>query len=337
MRREWVEAWAEIWARKRILVVGDLMLDRFIWGSVSRISPEAPVPVVRVERESAFPGGAANVARNLLPFVGEVRVVGIAGTGPQGDALLHCYREHGIDTGGVVQHSDFETIVKTRVVARAQQVVRIDRERVQKVEGEAAAEVLRRVEATLEGVDALIIEDYGKGLVTQELMDGVLALAAERGVPVTVDPNPASGLIWKGVLAIKPNRHEAFHVAGLPEQSLEPDPARHPLTGELERRLRERWDCAHLLVTLGEEGMLLLEKGAAPFHAPSRAQEVFDVSGAGDTAIALFTLALLGGASPREAAEAANYASGVVIGKIGTATLTLGELLDSVPAMGSAG
>jgi D-glycero-beta-D-manno-heptose-7-phosphate kinase len=179
--------------------------------------------------------------------------------------------------------------------------------------------------------DAIIFEDYGKGLIVQELKDAVCTLAAERKIVVTVDPNPGNPLDWSGVNAIKPNRSEAFAAAGVPHG----EPADNPLEDgpllEVGRRLIERWDAGQLLITLGEHGMILFEKGQLPYHTPTRAQEVFDVSGAGDTAISLYTLALAAGASAREAADIANHASGIVVGKLGTATVSADELVASFP------
>lgn len=311
---------------KSVLVLGDVMLDRFIWGNVSRISPEAPVPVVRVERESAYPGGAANVARNLLPFAKEVRTMGVIGPGMMGDLLLENLRREGLNTEDLFRDEDYETIVKTRVVARSQQVVRIDREKPKPVHAGVLEQMRQRFAERLSGVDAVILEDYAKGLFDQTLVDFIVSIAKEKGVAVTVDPNPNNPIEWRGVTAVKPNRLEAFHAAGLPDQSLGDDLVHDPVLLEVGRRLHERWACEHLLITLGERGLVLLSKGEAPWQCPPQAREVFDVSGAGDTAIALFTLAMASGAHPREAALLSNLASSIVVGKVGTATISPEEL-----------
>jgi rfaE bifunctional protein kinase chain/domain len=312
---------------RRVLVVGDVMLDRFIRGNVSRISPEAPVPVVHVTREDAYPGGAANVARNLAPFAGNVHVLGVTGTGPLTTQLHDLLTAHGIDTSGLLASDEHETIVKTRVVARGQQVARIDRETIRAPSPALTARALTWLEAKLPEVDAVIIEDYAKGFLTQAFVDAITQRVTARGIPVTVDPNPGNPLHWHQTTAIKPNRKEAFEAAGVP------DPGDVPLTTllaalpPLAGRLREKWDTRQLLITLGEHGMALLEEGQPLYHTPTRAREVFDVSGAGDTAIALYTLALAAGCPATQAAEISNLASGVVVAKAGTATLTPEELL----------
>jgi len=317
-------------ARKcRVLVVGDLMLDRFIWGKVSRISPEAPVPVVEVTHESSYPGGAANVARNLRPFCSEVVVAGRAGDDGSGVDLLRRLEEEGIRADGVERQAEFSTIVKTRVIARQQQVVRVDRERKDPMTSEETESCVARILASLAEVDAVVLEDYGKGFLTSDLVRRVIDGAVAAGKLVTVDPNPNNPQDWRGAQVVKPNRSEAFAAAGVPVT----EPAENPLEDkpllQVGERLREKWGVPNLLVTLGEDGILLISEGEVPYHAPTRAQEVFDVSGAGDTTIALFTLALAGGATPGEAAEIANHAAGVVVGKLGTATLSPQELLES--------
>lgn len=312
-----------------MLVAGDLMLDRFIWGKVSRISPEAPVPVVEVTEESNYPGGAANVARNLRPFCSQVVVSGRVGVDGSGADLLRRLEEERILPGAVMRQTDFPTIVKTRVIARQQQVVRVDRERKDPMTPDEVAEAIRTISAALDDVDALILEDYGKGFLTAGLVRALIDEAARRGLLVTVDPNPTNPLDWRGARVVKPNRGEAFAAAGLPLSDPAEDPLEDEPLREVGRLLLEKWQVDHLLVTLGEDGMMLFSREAPPYHTPTRAQEVFDVSGAGDTAIALFTLALAGGASPEEAAEIANHAAGVVVGKLGTATLTPEELIES--------
>jgi len=311
----------------RLLVIGDVMLDEFVWGRVSRISPEAPVPVVEVVSESSYPGGAANVARNLVEFTPSVDVLGIIGSDLHGRRLRDLLLQERIGTGRLIESDEMPTIVKTRIIARQQQVVRVDRERRFNCDQEMFSKILRIVEAGLPELDAIIFEDYGKGLITQALKDAVVAMCKDRKLIITVDPNPNNPLDWSGVTAIKPNRNEAFASAGVPAT----EPADDPLLDEpllnVGRILLDRWDAGNLLITLGEHGMLLFERGAAPHHIPTRAREVFDVSGAGDTAISLFTLALAAGASAREAAELSNLASGIVVGKLGTATVTAAELL----------
>ncbi len=311
-------------ADRRVLVAGDLMLDEFIWGKVSRISPEAPVPVVSVTGESYYPGGAANVARNLREFTPHAAVMGLAGTDAPGCRLAELLASAGIDTAGVQQDAGTLTTVKTRIIARHQQVVRVDRERaapLTSAQTERAAAYIDRVIATL---DAVIVADYGKGFLTQPLADHLCRAARAHGKILAVDPHPHTSLSWTGATIIKPNRAEAFLAAGLPPS----DDDSH--LAEAGRRLLERWNPAALLITLGEHGMLLFENNAPPYRIPARAKDVFDVSGAGDTAIAVLALALAAGATPSEAAELANRAGGIVVGKLGTATVSVSELQASL-------
>jgi rfaE bifunctional protein kinase chain/domain len=312
---------------KRVLVVGDLMLDEFVWGRVSRISPEAPVPVVEVLRESYYPGGAANVARNLRECGTEAYVMGLIGDDAAGARLRRILEEAGIRHEALQIVSGFQTIVKTRIIARQQQVVRVDRERIwtpsQQIE-ETSTEAIKRL---LPHIDAIILEDYGKGLLQQSFIDKIAQLAA--GKMVTADPNPRNQLRWRGFTAVKPNRGEAFSAANEPWK----EPVEHPTKDKallaVGTKLLRTWAPKQVLITLGDQGMMLFTPGKPPYHIPSRAREVYDLSGAGDTAIAFYTLALLAGATPAEAAEISNYASGVVVAKLGTATVTPDELRDA--------
>jgi D-beta-D-heptose 7-phosphate kinase/D-beta-D-heptose 1-phosphate adenosyltransferase len=317
-------------AAQRILVAGDLMLDEFLWGQVSRISPEAPVPVVEVTSESYYPGGAANVARNLREFTASTSLMGLAGVDPHGDRLLSLLAAGGIDTGAVQRGAAHSTTVKTRVIARNQQVVRVDRERKSPLTPAGTELAIRYLRQHIADLDGIIVADYGKGFLTQPLADAICALAVEHGKVLTVDPHPHTSLAWRGATAIKPNRAEAFLAAGMPPAGREPPALAREAVLEAGRRLLGLWQARSLLITLGEQGMILFESGREPYHTPTRAKDVFDVSGAGDTAIAVLTLALCAGASPAEAAELANRASGIVVGKLGTATATMAELQGSL-------
>jgi D-beta-D-heptose 7-phosphate kinase/D-beta-D-heptose 1-phosphate adenosyltransferase len=313
-------------AGKRILVVGDLMLDEFIWGRVSRISPEAPVPVVDVTGESYYPGGAANVARNVREFTDQVAVMGVMGVDGHGGQLLDLLEGSGIDTSGVQRDAAFSTTVKTRIIARNQQVVRVDRERRTPLTPEQTERAMNHLDGMVAGLDAIIVADYGKGLLSQPLADHICRTARAHGKILTVDPHPYTSLSWPGATAIKPNRAEAFMAAGLPPSNpVAPVLSDQPLL-EAGNRLLRLWKTASILITLGEHGMLLFQSGSQPYPTPTRAKGVFDVSGAGDTALAVFTLGLAAGATPAEAAELANRASGIVVGKLGTATVTAAEL-----------
>ena len=324
-----IEELLKSFKKKRILVIGDVMLDEFIWGKVSRISPEAPVPVVEVTSETAYPGGAANVARNLKEFCAEAHVLGIIGEDRYGTQLRQIMTEMDLAVDCLLQDPTYSTIVKTRIVARQQQMVRVDREVITPVSATLLHSALTRLESIAPNVDAFIFEDYAKGLLSQEFVTQATRIIVATGKVVTADPNPKNPLQWHGLTAIKPNRSEAFRCAEIVENDPDNDFTPQSRLPEVSQRLLEKWQTEHLLITLGENGMVLFERDAEPYHIPTRAQEVYDVSGAGDTAIALFTLALASGTTPREAAEISNHASSVVVGKLGTATLTPTELLAS--------
>lgn len=312
---------------ERVLVIGDLMLDEFIWGRVSRISPEAPVPVVNVTGESYFPGGAANVARNVREFTGNVALMGLVGSDAYGRRLLDLLKSSEVDTSAIQADQSSFTTVKTRIIARNQQVVRVDRDLKAPLTAEQEQRAMRDLDRLMETLDAIIVADYGKGFVTQRLADYVCQSAHSHTKILAIDPHPHTVLSWRGATAIKPNRAEAFIAAGLPASDPKVPVLQDDALLEAAKRLLQRWGTKSLLITLGEHGMLLFEGGAAPYHTPTRAKEVFDVSGAGDTAIAVFTLALGAGASATEASELANVASGIVVGKLGTATVSMAELL----------
>jgi len=316
-------------ASKRILVIGDLMLDEFVWGKVGRISPEAPVPVVEVTGESFFPGGAANVARNLRELIDRVSVIGLTGKDRSGQQLRELLAERKIDISDSLEDEKFPTIVKTRIIARHQQVVRVDREKVASPSAKQVAKVAAAVGKRLGEIDAIIFEDYGKGFLTRELVSQIARQARAAKKIVTADPNPHNLIDWSGMTAVKPNRAEAFLAAGIPSRDLEISPKKDVDLVRAGKELLQKWSVQYLLVTLGEHGMMFFEKGKRPHHIPTKARDVFDVSGAGDTAIAMFTLALVCNATPLEAAQIANHASAVVVGKLGTATVTRDELISS--------
>lgn len=314
---------------KRILVIGDLMLDEFVWGKVGRISPEAPVPVVQVTGESFFPGGAANVARNLREFLDQVSVIGLIGKDRGGQQLRELLAKGKIDVSNAVEDDRFPTIVKTRIIARHQQVVRVDREKITKPSSAQIGKVVAAVKKKLAHIDAIIFEDYGKGFLTRELVSQIAREARAAKKIVTADPNPHNLIDWSGVTAVKPNRAEAFLAAGIPDRDSEAAPKKDVDLVRAGKDLLQKWGIQYLLVTLGEHGVMFFEKGKNPHHIPTKARDVFDVSGAGDTAIAMFTLALAANANALEAAQIANHASAVVVGKLGTATVTRDELISS--------
>ncbi len=316
-------------AEARILVVGDVMLDHFIWGNVRRISPEAPVPVVEVVKETSFPGGAANVARNLATFTRHASLMGRVGKDGEAKKLRDLLAEEGVRTKPLIESSALPTISKSRIIARQQQVVRVDREHIEKLTIADLATAKKRLRALLPEIDAIVIEDYGKGFVTQPLVEMIVSEAAAAKKLVTVDPSPRNPLQWHGATLVKPNRLEAFSAAGVEDHHKPIAPEKDSELITVGQKLLAHWQVPNVLITLGEQGMILFQCGRKPHHIPTRAREVYDVSGAGDTAIALLTLALAAGLNPVEAADVANHASGIVVGKLGTASLTPDELLEA--------
>jgi D-glycero-beta-D-manno-heptose-7-phosphate kinase len=314
---------------KRITVIGDLMLDEFVWGKVGRISPEAPVPVVEVTGESFYPGGAANVARNLREFVGDVAVIGMLGKDRSGRQLRELLAAQSIDTSNAVEDQTWNTIVKTRIIALHQQVVRVDREKIASPSTAQIAKVVAAVRNSIRETDAIIFEDYGKGFLTTELVSRIAHEARAAGKITAADPNPRHSVDWRGITVVKPNRAEAFLASGVPWREPDQAPEEDADLRRAGEALLKKWETKYVLVTLGEHGMMLFQQDESPHYIPTKARQVFDVSGAGDTAISLFTLGLVCTATPIEAAEIANYGSAVVVSKLGTATVTRDELVAS--------
>lgn len=316
--------------KARMLVVGDVMLDHFIWGNVSRISPEAPVPVVEFARESFMPGGAANVARNLAALNTPTELHSVIGCDDAAGKLKRLLEQQRIGCSGMLADGERTTSVKTRVVAHQQQVVRVDRETRTELDGKGLARLLGALELHIAAASAVIVCDYGKGVVTQPLLDALKQRCRAGGVWLSLDPKPVHHLNLAGLSLITPNRKEAFELANVPDDSVR---AANPLADSSLLRVADtllnELGPALLLITLGDQGILLCQRGQKPIHIPTVAQEVFDVSGAGDTVIASFTLAIATGASPLEAAIFSNHAAGIVVGKVGTATVSPEELLAS--------
>jgi D-beta-D-heptose 7-phosphate kinase/D-beta-D-heptose 1-phosphate adenosyltransferase len=316
-------------SQAQILVVGDVMLDTFLWGSVGRISPEAPVPVVELERESSMPGGAANVARNLTALKVGTEIYGVVGKDHAAEQLKRLLTEHHIGCRGLIASTTRPTSVKTRIVAHTQQVVRIDREARDGIDGVESKRLAAALQKSISSAAAVIVGDYGKGVVTQALLEEIKTLCRARGVWLSMDPKPVHQLNLSGLSLITPNRKETFELGRLPDETRNADPLADTNLMRVAERLLAELRPAVLLITLGELGMLLCQRDKAPFHIPTVAQEVFDVSGAGDTVIATFSLAIAAGASPVEAAILSNHAAGIVVGKVGTATVGAEELLAS--------
>ncbi|MBI5644205.1 MAG: D-glycero-beta-D-manno-heptose-7-phosphate kinase [Deltaproteobacteria bacterium] len=314
----------ERFGNTRILVIGDLIMDHFIWGRVKRISPEAPVPVVEVTSESLMLGGSANVVNNIHNLGGKCLVTGIIGRDDDGKKLVNTLKEKGITTEGIITDHKRPTTIKTRVIAHNQQVVRFDREKKDKIEPESTAKVLNYVKRALKSADLVIVSDYAKGLITETLMEETSDACGRMDKFLAVDPKVEHFDYYKGSTIVTPNNLEASLASGV-EIS---DEASLHRAGEV---LFNKLGCEALLITRGENGMSLFEPNSET-HIPTVAQEVFDVSGAGDTVISTLGLALASGASFKEAAVLANFAAGVVVGKVGTATLSPAELLGAVDA-----
>jgi len=311
-------------SRLKALVIGDLMLDHFIWGTVTRISPEAPVPVVRMSRETEMPGGAGNVAVNMAALGAEVHVVGLLGDDAAADRLNSLFQRGPIHTEFTVRSPERPTIVKTRIIAHHQQVVRVDREIPGEIPRALQEQIWRQVERVLPDVQAVVLSDYAKGVVTPFLINRLIPLARRRSLPITVDPKVENFSQYQRVTCVTPNTQEAMESGGMRSLHDEKD------MEKLGQALLKKIKADSILITRGEHGMSLFEKKKPVFHIPTRAREVFDVTGAGDTVISTFTLALAAGASLRQAAELANYAAGIVVGKLGTASVTGPELLKAV-------
>lgn len=309
----------ERFPKRTILVLGDLMVDEYIWGSVSRISPEAPVPVVEVRSESLCLGGAANVTSNIRSLGGKVLIAGLTGDDAIAEWLVESLEDLEVPTEGVLVDKTRPTTIKTRVIAGSQQVVRFDRESIEDISPYLADFLVNFVRKNLHQVDALLISDYGKGVITREVLGEVIPLALGAGKVVTVDPKVTHFPLYRKVTAITPNQYEAAAAAGKSIRSQE----ELIMVGS---RLLKELEVEALLITKGEQGMSLFQGDGRVSHIPARAKEVYDVTGAGDTVISALTLALTAGATMEEGAHISNYAAGVVVGKVGTATVSLEEL-----------
>lgn len=303
---------------RNVLVLGDVMLDEFVWGDVTRISPEAPVPVVDVRRESVHLGGAANVLANLLALGARGSVVGVVGDDATGERLRTGLRELGTLDQLVIDETRPST-TKTRIIAHSQLVVRADRESRVPVTAKVEDQIVSRLKEALKNADAFVVSDYDKGVVTPRILREILPLAYEH-VPVLVDPKLRNFNSYRPATLVTPNHFEALRMSDSEDQS--DDGSLH--AGKL---IREKLGCDAVLITRGDRGMMLLEAGDQPVFVETAAREVYDVTGAGDTVIAALAGALASGATMLEAATLANHAAGIVVGKVGTATATADELL----------
>jgi len=307
----------------KVLVIGDLILDQYIWGPVSRISPEAPVPIVNVSSETMHLGGAANVSNNVRSLGGRVELCGVIGTDEAGRQFTEVLRSHGIGSDGVVTDRDRPTTRKTRIVAHNQQLVRFDVERCHAISGVLEARISRYVAACIRSVAAVVVSDYAKGVITARVMADVIGLADRHKIPVIVDPKVRHIDYYKGVTVLTPNHLEAIQAAGLQGED-------ENTLLEAGRQLQQRLGCRAVLITRGERGMSLFEAGGRVTHIPTVARQVYDVTGAGDTVVATLALALAAGAPMRHAAQLSNYAAGIVVGMLGTGTVTPAQLQEAL-------
>ena len=322
-----LEATIDRFAGRRIAVLGDCMVDRYLWGRVERISPEAPVPVVEIERESFTLGGAGNVAANLRALGAEPILLGVVGNDADAETLRATFEQGGIPSGQLVVDPERPTTVKTRIVAHSQQVVRADRESRADLSGAPLDRLLAAIEAALPGCDGLVVSDYGKGVVNARTLECALTLARRRSMAVSVDPKESHIEAYRGVSILTPNQHEAGWVHGcriVDEASLM----------EVGWGLQRRLDSQAVLITRGPQGMSLFERGGRYTHLPTVAREVYDVTGAGDTVVSVVALALAAGADFVGACALSNHAAGIVIREIGTATCSPEQLRESLRAGG---
>ena len=306
-----------------LLVIGDLILDHYVMGRVSRISPEAPVPVVHVESETLRLGGAANVFNNILALGGKADLCGVIGADESGRLLLKELGQSRSGRGGVIIDHDRPTTRKSRVIAHNQQIVRYDMEGRQELKGTLQKRLLRYVESRIRELSCIVVSDYAKGVVSASLMTELTRMAALRKIPIIVDPKVEHFSYYKGVTVITPNHLEATQAAGLhgdDDQTI----------NQAGTVIRQRLGCQSVLITRGEKGMSLYEGEGTCWHLPTQARQVYDVTGAGDTVIGTLALALATGASMREAATLANHAAGIVVGMVGTATVSPKQLLEAV-------
>ncbi len=309
------------WRSSRVVVLGDLILDRFVYGHVHRISPEAPIPVVEVTDELVLPGGAANVARNVCALGGRAVLLGVTGNDENGARLRRVVEADGVEAGGIERVPERPTTVKTRIVAHRQQVVRVDRESKDHVPAEVRGRLLATLQPLLDDCGALVVSDYAKGVLAPDFLADIGRVARRAGVPYVVDPKPVH-FPYPGATVVTPNRDEATGFFGRPFTIGD--------LGRLAPELMADTDWRAILFTLGPDGMVLAERDAELERIPARVREVFDVTGAGDTVVAALSLALAAGAPLRTASALANLAAGIVVGKVGTAVCSSEELEEAL-------
>ena len=310
---------------KSILVVGDTMVDRFVWGKVSRISPEAPVPVVEVTKETQTLGGAGNVANNITSLGAKAYIITVIGDDLDGLCMKEMLESKNINTDYVIVDKQRPTTLKTRIVASNQQVVRVDKEIKGYFSGKTEVAILKNIDAVMKKVDGVIISDYAKGIVTDKVLKKIITLAKNKKIPVTVDPKVENFKKYKHITCMTPNTKEAIEGMNAQHQGIKSDDD----IAKLGKKILKLVESQSVLITRGEKGMTIIEKNKVT-HIPTRAKEVYDVTGAGDTVIATMTLALAAKRKLVEAAEIANFAAGIVVGKVGTATVTVDEIVKTI-------
>jgi D-glycero-beta-D-manno-heptose-7-phosphate kinase len=314
--------WLEKFSDCRLAVVGDAMVDRFLWGSVSRISPEAPVPIVKLERETVKLGGAANVAANIRSLGSDVELITVVGNDNGADTLSVLLNEKQIRNSGVFRIKSRRTTLKTRIIAHSQQVVRTDIEDDHCIDDDISSQMLERLRS-LGPFDGIVLSDYGKGVLTKDFLQSIIGYAKETNAIIVADPKKGDFSQYKGVTSLTPNQLEASGACSINIS----DPQSLSHAGTL---LRERTNSEAVLITRGEHGMALFEKDGAEHHLPTEATDVYDVTGAGDTVIAAFTTALSAGADFLTSANIANHAAGLAVRELGTVAITVNSLKESI-------
>lgn len=307
---------------KKILVIGDIMLDKYIWGKVDRISPEAPVPVVAVTKETYAPGGAANTAANITALGGEAYIVGICGIDDAKNILIREMKSRNIKVDGIIEHRSKPTTQKVRVVGQSQQLLRFDYEKNDALHESFTSQIVEQIRESIPQMDVIVISDYAKGMVSLQVMQMLISECAARNIPLIVDPKPKHAKMYVGAYLVTPNTAEALAMSGLESDE----------EGGVEKAAKIIKDSlkTNVLITRGEKGMYLYDKNEDTLSIPTKAKEVYDVSGAGDTVVATLALAISAGASIKDAAILANYAAGITVGKVGTSTVSPQELLEAL-------
>ncbi len=305
--------------RKKIAVVGDLMVDRYFWGKVSRISPEAPVPIVDIEREFSQLGGAANVGNNIKFLGGEPFLIGVIGDDNTGTLLLELLKSTGFSVDGIVVDPSRPTTIKTRVIADNQHVVRTDRESREEINDAIEKKIIKIIKEKISEFDGIILEDYNKGVLKRGVIHKTISVANDIGIPVTVDPKFDNFFEYKKATVFKPNQREVEIKLGFQFT----DDVKLIEAGKI---LLEKIECENILITRGEKGMTLFKNNGEYINVPTRAKVIHDVSGAGDTVIATLTAVLVAGGDVEEAATIANYAAGIVCGEVGVVPIELKKL-----------